>query len=74
MGDHDIGFQVGDWYPLIGDLESIQVIVMPRAGHVPHHKYPDHVANISLLSSMDGSNIVSLFFIIELKFSIQFFL
>ena len=44
MGDHDIAFRVEDWYPLIGDLESIQVIVMPRAGHGPQHQYPDLVA------------------------------
>jgi pimeloyl-ACP methyl ester carboxylesterase len=44
MGDHDIGWHVEDWYPLIGDLESTQVIVMPRAGHAPHHQYPDLVA------------------------------
>jgi pimeloyl-ACP methyl ester carboxylesterase len=44
MGDHDIGWRVEDWYPLIGDLESTQVIVMPRAGHAPHHQYPDLVA------------------------------
>ena len=44
MGDHDIAFRVKDWYPLIGDLESIQVIVMPRAGHGPQHQYPDLVA------------------------------
>ena len=44
MGDHDIGFRVEDWYPLIGDLESTQVIVMPRAGHGPQHQYPDLVA------------------------------
>ena len=31
MGDHDIGFHMEDWYPLIGDLESTQVIVLPRA-------------------------------------------
>jgi pimeloyl-ACP methyl ester carboxylesterase len=23
----------------------IQVIVLPRAGHAPHHQYPDLVAN-----------------------------
>ena len=44
MGDHDIGWRVEDWYPLIGGLESTQVIVMPRAGHAPHHQYPDLVA------------------------------
>ena len=45
MGDHDICFHLKDWYPLIGDLESTQIIVMPRAGHAPHHQYPDLVAN-----------------------------
>jgi len=45
MRDHDIGFHLKDWYPLIGDLESTQIIVMPRAGHAPHHQYPDLVAN-----------------------------
>jgi pimeloyl-ACP methyl ester carboxylesterase len=43
MGDHDIGFHVEDWYPLIGDLESTQLIVLPRAGHAPQHQYPDLV-------------------------------
>jgi pimeloyl-ACP methyl ester carboxylesterase len=41
MGDHDIGFHLKDWYPLIGELESTQVIVMPSAGHAPQHQYPD---------------------------------
>jgi len=44
MGDHDIGFHLEDWYPLLGDLESTQVIVLPRAGHAPQHQYPDLVA------------------------------
>jgi pimeloyl-ACP methyl ester carboxylesterase len=44
MGDHDIGFHLKDWYPLIGELESTQVIVMPSAGHAPQHQYPDLVA------------------------------
>jgi pimeloyl-ACP methyl ester carboxylesterase len=44
MGDHDIGFHVEDWYPLIGDLESTQLIELPRAGHAPQRQYPDLVA------------------------------
>jgi hypothetical protein len=44
MGDHDIGWRVEDWYPLIGGLESTQVIVMSRGGHAPHHQYPDLAA------------------------------
>ena len=43
-GDHDIGFNVEDWYPLIADLESTELIVLPRAGHAPQHQYPDLVA------------------------------
>ena len=45
MGDHDICFHVEDWYPLIGKLPSIQLIVMPQAGHAVQHQYPDLVAN-----------------------------
>jgi pimeloyl-ACP methyl ester carboxylesterase len=44
MGDHDIGFHLEDWYPLIGELESTQVIVLPRAGHASQHQYPDLAA------------------------------
>jgi pimeloyl-ACP methyl ester carboxylesterase len=44
MGDHDIGFPVQDWYPLIGKLPSTQLIVMPQAGHGPQHQYPDLTA------------------------------
>ncbi len=40
MGDHDICFHVADWYPLIGDLLSTQLIVMPQAGHGVQHQYP----------------------------------
>ncbi len=48
IGDHDICFHVEDWYPLIGNLDSTQVIVMPRAGHAPHHQYPDLVAKYTI--------------------------
>jgi pimeloyl-ACP methyl ester carboxylesterase len=40
MGDHDICFHVADWYPLIGNLLSTQLIVMPQAGHGVQHQYP----------------------------------
>ena len=33
MGDHDICFHVEDWYPIVGKLPLIQLIVMPQAGH-----------------------------------------
>jgi pimeloyl-ACP methyl ester carboxylesterase len=44
MGDHDICFHVSDWIPLIGKLSSIQLIVMPQAGHAVQHQYPDLAA------------------------------
>ena len=44
MGDHDICFHVEDWYPLVGKLPSIQLIVMPQAGHGVQHQYPDLAA------------------------------
>ena len=44
MGDHDICFHVEDWYPLIGKLRSIQLIVMPLAGHAVQHQYPELAA------------------------------
>ena len=44
MGDHDICFHVEDWYPMIGELPSIQLIVMPQAGHGVQHQYPDLAA------------------------------
>jgi len=44
MGDHDICFHVEDWYPLIGKLPSIQLIVMPLAGHAVQHQYPELAA------------------------------
>jgi pimeloyl-ACP methyl ester carboxylesterase len=40
MGDHDIGFPIQDWYPLVGKLPSTQLIVMPQSGHGPQHQYP----------------------------------
>lgn len=44
MGDHDICFHLADWYPLIGELLSVQLIVMPQAGHAVQHQYPDLAA------------------------------
>lgn len=44
MGDHDILCPVENWYGLGGKLPSTQFIVMPQAGHTPHHQYPDLAA------------------------------
>jgi pimeloyl-ACP methyl ester carboxylesterase len=54
-GDHDIGFRVEDWYPLIGKLPSIQLIVMPQAGHGPQHQYPDLTAK-DISAFIESSN------------------
>ncbi|QEM08413.1 alpha/beta hydrolase [Mucilaginibacter rubeus] len=43
-GDNDISFAVDNWYPLIRKAPSLQLIVMPDAGHGPHHQYPDLTA------------------------------
>lgn len=45
MGDHDICFHVEDWYPIVGKLPLIQLIVMPQAGHAVQHQYPELAAN-----------------------------
>ena len=44
MGDHDICFDVEDWYNIIGKLPLIQLIVLPQAGHAVQHQYPDLTA------------------------------
>ena len=40
-GDHDISFALSNWYPLIGKSNSLQLIVLPEAGHGPHFQYPE---------------------------------
>ncbi|WP_417067762.1 alpha/beta fold hydrolase [Niveibacterium terrae] len=42
--DHDIIFPVENWYALNGQLPSLQLITYPRAGHGPHHQYPEIAA------------------------------
>lgn len=43
-GDHDIIFPVENWYALNGLLPTLQLITYPRAGHGPHHQYPEMAA------------------------------
>ena len=43
-GDHDISFPVENWYGLSGQLPTAQHIVLPSAGHAPHHQYPELAA------------------------------
>jgi pimeloyl-ACP methyl ester carboxylesterase len=42
--DHDIIFPVENWYALNGQLPTLQLITYPRAGHGPHHQYPEAAA------------------------------
>ncbi len=40
-GDNDISFAVDNWYPLIRKAPTLQLIVMPDAGHGPLLQYPE---------------------------------
>lgn len=42
--DHDIIFPVENWYALNGELPTLHLITYPRAGHGPHHQYPETAA------------------------------
>lgn len=42
--DHDIIFPIENWYALNGQLPSVSLITYPRAGHGPHHQYPEAAA------------------------------
>ena len=43
-GDHEICFPPDNWFELNRKLPTTQVVVIPRAGHGPHHQYPDMAA------------------------------
>jgi pimeloyl-ACP methyl ester carboxylesterase len=42
--DHDIICPVENWYALNRQLPTLTVVTYPRAGHGPHHQYPDAAA------------------------------
>ena len=42
--DHDIVCPVENWYALNGQLPTLTLITYPRAGHGPHHQYPEAAA------------------------------
>ncbi|MFS4469864.1 alpha/beta fold hydrolase [Chryseobacterium sp. T20] len=44
MGDHDISFAVENWYPLLQNAPTLQLIILPESGHGPHHQSPALVA------------------------------
>lgn len=43
-GDHDISFAVENWFALLRELPTTQIIVFPHTGHAPQHQYPELVA------------------------------
>lgn len=45
-GDHEIVFPVGNWFDAVRHWESLQLVVLPRAGHGVHHQYPDICADM----------------------------
>jgi pimeloyl-ACP methyl ester carboxylesterase len=42
--DHDIICPVENWYALNAQLPTLTLITYPRAGHAPHHQYPEEAA------------------------------
>ena len=40
MGDHDPSFPVENWFPLVKQSKTMQLIVIPQTGHAPQHQYP----------------------------------
>lgn len=40
MGDHDISFPVQNWYELVRQIQTAQLLVFPMAGHGPQHEFP----------------------------------
>jgi pimeloyl-ACP methyl ester carboxylesterase len=43
-GDHDISFAVENWFALLRELATTQIIVFPHTGHAPHHQFPELTA------------------------------
>lgn len=41
MGDHDISFPIQNWYVLARKMETMQLVVFPKAGHGPQHEFPE---------------------------------
>ena len=44
-GDHEICFPPQNWFALVDRLPTMQLIVIPQAGHGPQHQHPELVAN-----------------------------
>ena len=44
-GDHDISFAVENWFELLRQLPTTQIIVFPHTGHAPQHQFPELTVN-----------------------------
>lgn len=40
MGDHDPSFAVENWFPLVKNVNAMQLIIFSKSGHGPQHQYP----------------------------------
>lgn len=43
-GDHEICFPPQNWFALVRKLPTMQLIIIPQAGHGPQHQHPEMVA------------------------------
>jgi pimeloyl-ACP methyl ester carboxylesterase len=43
-GDREICFPVENWYALTREIQTLQLIVFPEAGHGPQHQHPEMAA------------------------------
>lgn len=44
-GDHDIVFPIENWFARARELQTTQIMCLPRAGHGPQHEFPEAVAS-----------------------------
>lgn len=40
MGDHDPSFPVENWYPLVKNVKTMQLLILAKSGHGPQHQFP----------------------------------
>lgn len=44
MGDHDPSFPVENWFPMVKQWKTAQLIILPNSGHGPQHEHPKLIA------------------------------
>ncbi|RKE36978.1 pimeloyl-ACP methyl ester carboxylesterase [Paraburkholderia sp. BL23I1N1] len=52
-GDHEIVFPVQNWFAVIPAWRTLHLVVIPQAGHGPHHQEPQFCAD--LIASFAGN-------------------